>query len=264
MPPIETTTDFYRQGVAGIEYLGMVRKMAAINFYVRGLNPGNIQQGDALEKFGTEILPESKTGVLANPPFGAQRDKESYPNVWKEHSTETETTILFVKLMMEALKPGGRCAVIVSEGFLTWDQTGARALRRALLDECDLKAVISLPQGVFVSKGGQGPKTSILYFVKGGHTRNVWFYKVTNDGFTSGTNRKPVPGCQFVEALDLFHRYVREGQQPPETRHSFCIPADWIKVLDPRIKDKIRDETRTEMGARAAEEKTKLAEKLDA
>ena len=67
MPPIETTTDFYRQGVAGIEYLGMVRKMAAINFYVRGLNPGNIQQGDALEKFGTEILPESKTGVLANP-----------------------------------------------------------------------------------------------------------------------------------------------------------------------------------------------------
>jgi type I restriction enzyme M protein len=86
MPPIETTTDFYRQGVANIEYLGMVRKMAAINFYVRGLNPGNIQQGDALEKFGTEILPQSKTGVLANPPFGAQRDKESYPNVWKENA----------------------------------------------------------------------------------------------------------------------------------------------------------------------------------
>ena len=50
MPSIETTTDFYRTGVGGIEYLGMVRKMATINFYVRGLNPGNIQQGDALEK----------------------------------------------------------------------------------------------------------------------------------------------------------------------------------------------------------------------
>ena len=58
MPSVETATDFYRNGVGGIEYLGMVRKMAAINFYVRGLNPGNIQQGDALEKFGTEILPK--------------------------------------------------------------------------------------------------------------------------------------------------------------------------------------------------------------
>ena len=264
MPSIETTTDFYRTGIGGIEYLGMVRKMAAINFYVRGLNPGNIQQGDALEKFGTEILPKSKTVILANPPFGAERDKESYPNVWSEYPTESETTILFVKLMLETLKPGGRCAVIVSEGFLTWDQNSARALRRALLDECDLQAVISLPQGVFVSKSGQGPKTSILCFVKGGRTRNVWFYKVTNDGYTMGTNRKLVPGCQLVEALDLFHRHVREGKQPPETRHSFCIPADWIKVLDPRVKDKIRDETRVEMSARAAEDMTKLTEKLDA
>lgn len=264
MPSIETTTDFYRTGVGGIEYLGMVRKMAAINFYVRGLNPGNIQQGDSLEKFGTEILPKSKTVILANPPFGAERDKESYPNVWSEYPTESETTILFVKLMLESLKPGGRCAVIVSEGFLTWDQNSARALRRALLDECDLKAVISLPQGLFVSKGGQGPKTSILYFVKGGRTRNVWFYKATNDGYTMGTNRKPVPGCQFVEALDLFHRHVRQGKQPPETRHSFCIPADWIKVLDPRVKDTIRAETRAEMIARAAEDKTKLTEKLSA
>ena len=264
MPSVETTTDFYRTGVGGIEYLGMVRKMAAINFYVRGLNPGNIQQGDALEKFGSELLPKSKTVILANPPFGAERDKESYPNVWSEYPTESETTILFVKLMLESLKPGGRCNVIVSEGFLTWDQNSARALRRALLEECDLQAVISLPQGVFVSKSGQGPKTSILCFVKGGRTRNVWFYKVTNDGFTSGTNRKPIPGCQFVEALDLFHGYVREGKQPSETRHSFCIPADWIKVLDPRVKDKIRDETRAEMSARAAEDKTKLTEKLDA
>ena len=83
------------------------------------------------KRFGSEILPKSKTVILANPPFGAERDKESYPNVWSEYPTESETTILFVKLMLESLKPGGRCAVIVSEGFLTWDQNSARALRRA-------------------------------------------------------------------------------------------------------------------------------------
>ena len=92
----------------------------------------------------------------------------------------------------------------------------------------------------------------------------MWFYKVSNDGYTIGAHRKQAPGCQLVEALDLFHRYVRHGKQPPETRHSFCIPADWIKVLDPRAKEKIRFETRGEMGERALEEKNKLAEKLDA
>lgn len=258
MPSIEVNTDFYRTGVGGIEYLGMGRKMAAINFYVRGLNPGNIQQGDALEKFGSEILPNSKSIILANPPFGAQRDKESYPNVWSEYPTESETTILFVKLMLETLKPGGVCAVVVSEGFLTWDQNSARALRRALLDECDLQAIISLPQGLFVSKGGQGPKTSILLFVKGRPTERVWFYKVTNDGYSMGTNRKPIPGCQLVEALDLLHAYVRQGLEPPESRRAFCIPADWIKTLDPRIKDHIRSDTRADMAVKRAEDLAKL------
>lgn len=264
VPSIEITTDFYRNGVGGIEYLGMVRKMAAINFYVRGLNPGNIQQGDALEKFGSDILPASKTIIIANPPFGAERDKESYPNVWSEYPTESETTILFVKLMLEALKPGGVCAVVVSEGFLTWDQNSARALRRALLEECNLQAIISLPQGLFVSKGGQGPKTSILFFVKGQPTERVWFYKVSNDGYSMGTNRKPIAGCQLVEALDLFHAYVRQGKEPPESRHSFCIPAEWIKILDPRIKDRIRAETRADMGVKEAEDRAKQLEKWDA
>jgi len=264
VPSIEVNTDFYRTGVGGIEYLGMVRKMAAINFYVRGLNPGNIQQGDALEKFGSEILPASKTIVIANPPFGAQRDKESYPNVWSEYSTESETTILFVKLMLETLQPGGVCAVIVSEGFLTWDQNSARALRRALLEDCDLQAIISLPQGVFVSKGGQGPKTSILLFVKGRPTERVWFYKATNDGYSMGTNRKVQAGCQLVEALDLFHTYVRQGKEPPESRHSFCIPAEWIKTLDPRIKDRIRAETRAGMAVKEVEDRAKQLKKWDA
>jgi len=207
------------------------------------------------------ILPNSKDIVIANPPFGAQRDKESYPNVWSEYPTESETTILFVKLMLETIKPGGLCAVIVSEGFLTWDQNSARALRRALLEGCDLQAIISLPQGVFVSKGGQGPKTSILVFVKGRQTERVWFYKVTNDGYSMGTNRKPLPGCQLVEALDLFHTYVRQGQEPPESRHSFCIPAEWIKTLDPRTKDRIRAETRADMAVKRAEELARLEQK---
>ena len=76
MPSTEQATQFYRTGVSGIEYLGMIRKMAAINFYVRGLNPANIEQGDSLAKYNPVTEHESKSIILANPPFGAQRDQE--------------------------------------------------------------------------------------------------------------------------------------------------------------------------------------------
>jgi type I restriction enzyme M protein len=99
--------------------------MAAINFYIRGLNPANIQQGDSLAKYNPAAEAGSKTVVIANPPFGAERDQEAYPDVWGEYPKESETTILFVKLMFEHLKDKGRCAVIVSEGFHTWDQNSA-------------------------------------------------------------------------------------------------------------------------------------------
>ena len=256
-PSIEQSIQFYRNGVKGVEYLGMIRKMAAINFYIRGLNPANIEQGDSLAKYNPGIDHETKSVVLANPPFGAQRDQEAYPDVWSEYSKESETTILFVKLMFEHLQPGGRCAVVVSEGFHTWDQFSAKALRKLLLDEAQLKAVISLPQGIFVSKGGQGPKTSILVFEKGGKTDWVWFYKVSNDGYTMGTNRKPQPGCQLVECLDLWHGLVKHGKQPPESKQQCCIPIAWIKALDPRIKAKIRTETRTDMELKGQADKQK-------
>ena len=256
-PSIEQTTQFYRSGVAGIEYLGMIRKMAAINFYIRGLNPANIEHGDSLAKFNPAMDAGSKTVVLANPPFGAERDQDAYANVWPEYAKESETTILFVKLMVELLKKGGRCAVVVSEGFHTWDQFSAKALRKSLLDENQLRAVISLPQGLFVSKSGQGPKTSILLFEKGGITDWTWFYKITNDGYTMGTNRKEQPGNQLVECLTLYHQYVKHGKRPPESKQQFCIPAEWIKTLDPRIKAKIRLDTRADLAAKGAIERAK-------
>jgi len=262
MPSPTKSLDFYRSGIHGIEYLGMIRKMAAINFYIRGLNPQNIVQGDSLALFDPAKDGGSKTVVQANPPFGAERDQEAYPNVWAEFSRESETTILFVKLMLDALALGGRCAVIVSEGFLTWGQTSARTLRKMLVEENNLRAIISLPQGVFVSKGGVGPKTSILVFEKGGQTKEVWFYKVTNDGYTMGTNRRPIEGCQLVEALELFDIYIRHGKSPPETKHSFSVPAAWILNLDPRVKLRIEADTTAEFSERAAKERETLAAKL--
>ena len=262
MPSREQAISFYRSGISGTEYLGVIRKMAAINLYIRGLNPSSIVQGDSLALFKPAEDANSKTIILANPPFGAERDQEAYPNIWEEYPREAETTLLFVKLMLDSLADDGICAVVVSEGFLSWDQTSARTLRKMLIDEARLKAVISLPQGVFVSKSGIGPKTSILVFKKGGRTENVWFFKVTNDGYTMGTNRQPQNGCQLVEALSLYDSYISKGKIPPETKHSFTIPAEWIRALDPRIKKRIKKDTHKEFTVKADKERRKLEKKL--
>jgi restriction endonuclease S subunit len=253
---------FYRAGIGGIEYQGRIRKMAAVNMYIRGLNPHNIDQGDSLKMYDPSRDGGSKSVVIANPPFGAERDQPAYPNVWEEFSKESETTILFVKLMFDLLKDKGRCAVVVSEGFLTWGQNSACALRKILLNEANLRAVISLPQGVFVSKSGQGAKTSILYFEKGLPTDFVWFYKIENDGFSMGTNRKPIEGSQIPELLKLFDE-VKQGKRPEDTKHSFCISKEQIETLDPRIAERIKKEISEKTKEKNAKKREKLIEELD-
>jgi len=78
-----------------------------------------------------------------------------------------------------------------------------------------------------------------------------------------GTNRKEQRGNQLVECLQLFHEFVKHGNIPPETKNQFCIPAEWIKALDPRIKEKIRTETRLDMETKGRIEKEKKADELD-
>jgi type I restriction-modification system DNA methylase subunit/restriction endonuclease S subunit len=262
MPSENVSNIFYRTGIAGIEYLGRIRKMAAVNMYIRGLNPHNIYQGDSLKMFDPSRDAGSKSVVIANPPFGAERDQPAYPNVWEEYSKESETTILFVKLMFELLKKNGRCAVVVSEGFLTWGQNSACALRKLLLNEANLQAIISLPQGVFVSKGGQGAKTSILYFEKGKPTDFVWYYKIENDGFSMGTNRKEIADSQIPELLEFF-KEVKQGKKPKDTKCSFCVSKEQIETLDPRVVERIRVEVKSWAIEKNKKKREKLVADLD-
>mgnify|MGYP001580846743 CR=1 FL=1 len=270
-PPEHIANQFYRVGIGGIEYQGRIRKMAAVNMYIRGLNPHNIAQGDSLKMYDPSSDAGSKSVVIANPPFGAERDQPAYPNVWEEYSKESETTILFVKLMFDLLKQGGRCAVVVSEGFLTWGQNSACALRKLLLNEAKLRAIISLPQGVFVSKSGQGAKTSILYFEKGqptdpslqpAGTSFVWCYKIENDGFSMGTNRKPIEGSQIPQLLEII-KEIKQGKKPKDTKHSFCIPKEWIETLDPRVVERIKKEVKERFTEKNKAKREKLLAGLE-
>ncbi|MDP4010785.1 MAG: N-6 DNA methylase [Candidatus Roizmanbacteria bacterium] len=258
MPSENVANMFYRNGIGGVEYAGMIRKMAAINLYIRGLNPHNIQQGDSLALYDPSKDAGSKSIIIANPPFGAEKDQPAYPNVWEDYP-KGDTTTLFVKLMFDLLNTQGRCAVVISEGLLTWNSGDAVSLRKLLLNEANLRAVISLPQGVFVSKSGQGAKTSILYFEKGQPTDFVWYYKIENDGFSMGTNRKEIAGSQILELLEIF-KEVKQGKKPQDTKHSFCISKEQIETLDPRIAERIKKEVSEKIKEKNDKKRKKIVE----
>jgi len=123
--------------------------------------------------------------VLANPPFSGRVDKDRIVEEVKV-GTSTSTELLFLKYMMDSLRSGGRCGVVVPEGVL-FGSTGAhKELRRQLIENNRVEAVLSLPGGVF--QPYSGVKTSVLFFRKGGSTERVLFLHADNDGYKLDAN----------------------------------------------------------------------------
>ena len=161
--------------------------LATMNLTLRGLPNVHIRRRnvltttlDAQQKAELGLPQEGYHVILANPPFSGRIDKDRIVDDVKVGTT-TATEILFLKYMMDSLRDGGRCGVIVPEGVL-FGSTGAhKELRRQLLENNAVEAVLSLPGGVF--QPYSGVKTSVLIFRKGGSTEQVLFLHADNDGY---------------------------------------------------------------------------------
>ena len=167
-------------------------RLATMNLTLRGLANVRILLRNVLttsfdnERKSELGLPqEGYHVVLANPPFSGRVDKDRIVDDVKIGTT-TATELLFLKYMMDSLRPGGRCGVIVPEGVL-FGSTGAhKELRRQLIENNRVEAVMSLPGGVF--QPYSGVKTSVLFFRRGGKTENVMFLHTDNDGYKMDAN----------------------------------------------------------------------------
>ncbi len=169
----------------------MVR-LATMNLTLHGLPNVRIRQRNVLttaldaETRASLGLPADGHHVIAaNPPFSGRLDKDRISEDVKV-GTSTATEILFIKYMLDSLLPDGRCGVIVPEGVL-FGSTGAhKELRRQLIENNRVEAVLSLPGGVF--QPYSGVKTSVLVFTKGGSTGKVLFLHADNDGYKVDAN----------------------------------------------------------------------------
>jgi type I restriction enzyme M protein len=178
--------------------------LASMNLALRGLPDVRILKRNVLtSSFDRQAKAERGLPldgydvVLANPPFSGRIDRDRIVDDVKVGTT-TATELLFVKYMIDNLKTDGRCGVIVPEGVL-FGSTGAhKELRRMLMQNNRVEAVLSLPGGVF--QPYSGVKTSVLIFSKGERTERVMFLHASNDGFKLDANHE-----QPIEADDLPH-----------------------------------------------------------
>jgi type I restriction enzyme M protein len=198
--------------IYGTDVSRQMMRISMMNLVLHGIRGARLKRANVLSEMSgltEDDLHRRYRVILSNPPFAGQIPKESVRADLPTKSKKSE--LLFLALMMRALAPGGRCAVVVPEGAL-FGSTGAhKDLREKLLREFEVLAVVSLPAGVF--KPYAGVKTSVLVFRRPTTapeegrqaTKRVWFYEIQNDGFDpdkiQGGGRPETPDKNDIPAL---------------------------------------------------------------
>jgi len=179
---------FHHQLFHGFDFDNTMLRIGSMNMLLHGVENPDIRYRDSLaqDHAGEE---EKYTLVLANPPFAGSLDYENCAKDLQQIVKTKKTELLFLALFLRLLKPGGRAAVIVPDGVLFGSSNAHKTLRKILVEEQKLDAVISLPGGVF--KPYAGVSTAILLFTKtnSGGTDHVWFYDVDADGMSLDDKR---------------------------------------------------------------------------
>jgi type I restriction enzyme M protein len=182
---------FHHRMFHGFDFDNTMLRIGSMNMLLHGVENPDIRYRDSLSRdYATEA--DAYTLVLANPPFAGSLDYENTAKELLQVVKTKKTELLFVALFLRLLKPGGRAAVIVPDGVLFGSSKAHKELRRTLVEDQKLDAVISLPGGVF--KPYAGVSTAILLFTKtnSGGTDTVWFYDVDADGWSLDDKRTPL------------------------------------------------------------------------
>lgn len=223
-------------------------RIGAMNMMLHGVEEPRIAWQDSLSEDNT--CRDQFSLILANPPFAGSLDKESISKDLLVTTNTTKTELLFMSLFVHMLQVGGKCLSIVPQGVLSNDSTAHMALRKELVENQRLEAVISLPSGVFHPYSGVA--TAILIFTKTNHggTDKVWFYQMRADGLSLDPHRVPVDENDIPDIIARFKN--PEGENARErTEQSFFVPKAEIVEKNytfsfGRYSAVVKDDTDTE------------------
>ncbi len=179
----EEVKDILGERLRGYDIDSTMVRLGLMNLMMHGIDSPQIDYKDTLSK-GYHETSEYDI-VLANPPFTGSIDKGDINEELKLKTTKTE--LLFIERIYNMLKMGGTAGIIVPQGVLFGTSKAFQAARKLMIEESQLKAVVSMPSGVF--KPYAGVSTALLVFTKGGETENVWFYDMESDGYSLDDKR---------------------------------------------------------------------------
>jgi type I restriction enzyme M protein len=214
----------------GFDFDVTMLRIASMNLLLHGVDAPDIHYQDTLSNSFPERFPEMANDyfdvILANPPFKGSLDYEDVHASLLSKVKTKKTELLFVTLILRMLKLGGRSATVVPDGVLFGSSKAHVALRRRLVDENQLEAVISLPSGVF--KPYAGVSTAIIVFTKGGKTKEVFYYDVQADGFSLDDKREPI---EENDLPDLIKRWKKKNpkKDTDRTEKAFFVSAQEIR-----------------------------------
>ncbi len=214
----------------GIEFDPTMLRIGAMNLQLHGIETPTLIGKDALSESNADIR-EDFSLILANPPFKGSLDYDSVEaSVLKTVKTK-KTELLFLGLMLRMLKTGGRCAVIIPDGVLFGSSNAHKQIRKEIIENHKLQAVISMPSGVF--KPYAGVSTAVLFFTKTGTggTDNVWFYDMTADGYSLDDKRAEIKENNISDIVERFKNINSEAERA-RTDKSFLVPLSEIKEND--------------------------------
>lgn len=200
-------------------------RIGAMNMMTHGVESPFIEYRDSLSEQNQDK--EKYSLILANPPFKGSLDADAVSGDLLKVCKTKKTELLFLALFLRMLKIGGRCACIVPDGVLFGSSKAHKDVRKQLVEENRLEAVISMPSGVF--KPYAGVSTGILIFTKTGHggTDQVWFYDMTADGFSLDDKRTPVAENDIPDIIERFHNREQEMERTRKEK-SFFVPKQDI------------------------------------
>lgn len=200
-------------------------RIGAMNMMTHGIESPYIEYRDSLSDQNQDKGKYSL--ILANPPFKGSLDYDSVSADLLKVCKTKKTELLFIALFLRMLRVGGRCACIVPDGVLFGSSKAHQAIRKMLIEDNRLEAVISMPSGVF--KPYAGVSTGILIFTKTGHggTDKVWFYDMQADGLSLDDKRAPVSENDIPDIIERFRNREKEADRE-RTEKSFFVEKSEI------------------------------------
>jgi len=206
-------------------------RIGSMNMLLHGVENPDIRYKDSLAETDEDDA-EKYTLILANPPFAGSLDYESTAKDLLQVVKTKKTELLFVTLFLRLLQTGGRAAVIVPDGVLFGSSKAHKTLRKMLIEDQKLDAIISMPSGVF--RPYAGVSTAILVFTKtnSGGTDHVWFYDMQADGYSLDDKRTPQPDKSDLP--DILERWLKREAEVNRVRtdQSFLVPKSEIAEND--------------------------------